>query len=102
MCSVVLLWSIVYVILILLVTGCFSSCIKMLSNGSFLVCLCSWSQRYCSADICVGFTGFLFCVTSLPVFLCKCGMIFHDDSDCLSLQTCHGSMVLHLPVELLQ
>ena len=37
MCSVVPVWSIVCTLL-LLVTGCFSSCVKMLSSRSVLVC----------------------------------------------------------------
>ena len=53
--------------LLLLAPGCFSSWDKMLSNGSVLICLCSWSQRYCSAEICVGSMCCLFHVTSLPV-----------------------------------
>ena len=65
-------------LLLLLVHGGFSSCVKMLSNGSILVCLCSWSWRYCSADICVGFTCYLFYVTSWPVFVMICGMIYQD------------------------
>ena len=56
-------------LLLLPVPGGFSSCVRMLSNGSVLVCLCSWSQKYCSAEICVGFTCCLFCVTSWPVFV---------------------------------
>ena len=40
-------------LLLLLVTSCFSSRVKMLCNGSVLICLCSWSQRFCSAEICV-------------------------------------------------
>ena len=56
-----------FMLLLLLAHSCFSSCVKILSNGSVSVCLCSWSQRYCSAEICVGFMCCLFCVTSLPV-----------------------------------
>ena len=55
-------------ILLLLVPGCLSSWFKMLSNQSVLTCLCSWSQRYCSADMGVGFMCCLFLMTSLCVF----------------------------------
>ena len=54
--------------LLLLSASCFSSWVRMLSNWSVLICLCSWSQRYCSAEISVGFMCCLFHVTSLPVF----------------------------------
>ena len=54
-------------LLLLLIPDCFSSYVKMFSNGSVLVCLCSWSQRYCSAEICVGFMCCLSHVTNQPV-----------------------------------
>ena len=54
-------------LLLLFVSVCFSSCVKMSSNGSVFVCFDSWSQRYCSDKICVGFTCCLFPVTSQPV-----------------------------------
>ena len=48
---------------------CFSSCVRMFFSGSVLVCLCSCSQRYCSADICVGLICCLFCATNLPILV---------------------------------
>ena len=56
-------------LLLLLAPGCFSSCVIMCSNGSVLVCLCSWVQRYCLAEICVGFIYCLFHVTGQSVFV---------------------------------
>ena len=56
-------------ILLFLVPGCLSSWFKMFSNGSVLICLCRWFQRYCSAEIGVGFMCCLFCVISLPVLV---------------------------------
>ena len=52
-------------VLLLLVPGCFSSWVKILSNGSSLICFCSGSQRYCSVEIFVGFMCCLFWVTYL-------------------------------------
>ena len=102
-CSHVLLFLCgpMYLLLLLLVS-CFPSCVKMLSSGSVLVCLCIWSCRFCSAEICIGFICCLFCVTSLPFLWCNYGMICHDDSDHLSLQSCHGSMVPNFLLEPLQ
>ena len=69
-CVVLFLCGPLYMLLLLLLaTGCFSTCVKMFSSGSVLVCLCGWSWRYCQADISVGFTCCLFHVTSLPVFV---------------------------------
>ena len=69
-CVVLLLCSTLSMLLILLVAvGCFSSCVRMFSNGSVLVCFCSCSRRYCSADISVGFICCLSHVTNLPVFV---------------------------------
>ena len=54
---------------LLLVPGCFSVWVKMLSNGSILICSCSCSQRYFPAKIGADFLCCLFHVTSLPVFV---------------------------------
>ena len=89
-------------ILLLLLPGCLSSWFKMFSNGSVLICLYSWSQIYCSAEIGVGSMCCLFHVISLPVLWCRCGMICHDDFDHLSLLLCHGSTVPHPLIEPLQ
>ena len=67
--SFVPVWPIVYIIVIITCRWLFSNCVKMLSSGSVLVCLCSWSQRFCSADICVGLMCCLLHVTILPVFM---------------------------------
>ena len=69
-CSCVVLFQygpLYMLLLILFVVGCFSSCVRIFSSGSVLVCLCSCSWRYCPADICVGFICCLFHVTTLPV-----------------------------------
>ena len=50
---------------ILLVHGCFfSSCFKMSSSESVVVCFCNWSWRYCSDLMYFGFMCFLSLVTS--------------------------------------
>ena len=71
-------------------------------NGSVIVCFCSWSLRYCSAENCVGFTCCLFCVTKQPV--CDANvkgpvkMILITFSFCSAM----GPWSSHLPFEPLQ
>ena len=48
-----------YILLLLLVHGCFPSCFNMSSNGSVVVCFGSCSQGYSSAVVCVGFIWWL-------------------------------------------
>ena len=50
---------------------CFSSCVRMSSIRSALVSFFSCSQRYWSADICVGLICCLFHVTNLLVFVMR-------------------------------
>ena len=51
----------------------FSNCFRMSSTGSVILCSSNWSQKYCSAVICVVFTCLLFLVISHPVSV-KCIM----------------------------
>ena len=44
-------------------------CFRISSSGSVTMCLSNWSQRYCLAVICVGFTCLLFLVISHPVIV---------------------------------
>ena len=70
LCVVLLLCHPLSVLLIIFVAVyCFPSSVRMFSSGSVLVCFFSYSQRYCSADICVGLICSLFPVTNLPVFV---------------------------------
>ena len=89
-CSYVVLFlcgPLYMLLLLLLVAGYFSSCVKMLCSGSVPV--------LALFVVCFMWLFFLF-------LWCRYSIICYDDSVHLSLQLCHGSTVPHLPIELLQ